>query len=110
MMAAAASVRVTCMVNPPLRVIINALSARVPSSIVFRIWFGYDATQASRGEKANATRGHQGRSGAGRGKSGKSQQGSSRRGGESGVRGERWERRGRERRAGGGRRDFFFPQ
>src|SRR3982750_4060338 len=106
MAGAAESVRFTLMLTPPLRVIINALSARVPSSIVFPFWFGYDATQASRGEKANATRGHQGRSGAGRGKSGKSQQGSSRRGGERGVRSDRRERRERQARHGGRLRNF----
>src|SRR3954470_3514614 len=110
MIAAAASVRVTCMVNPPLRVIINALLARVPSSIVFRIWFGYDATQASRGDEAHATRRHQGRSRAGRRKSRKSQQGGSRRGSERGVRRDRRERSKRQAGDRGGLRHFSSAQ
>jgi hypothetical protein len=40
--AAAMSVRDESMVNPPLRVIINALPGRVRKFIVFPFWFGYD--------------------------------------------------------------------
>src|SRR5260370_21952306 len=95
--AAGASVRDSCMVNPRLRIIIDALRCSVRKFIVFPIWFGYDQrkledAKRSRGEQNDVTRGHQVRSRPGRGKGGQPQQGSGGRGGERGVRRDRRQR------------------